>query len=334
MKPFGFDRFTALCSPSAHGVDSPASAVGHLIVCLHVLFFSYLTINHPWLYKALTMEDYWVENTTAGLFLLTGLLLFATAWAEKGVFHRCLYILGGLVMVFVAGEEISWGQRLIGFATPDALMDINAQEEFNLHNIDINLFYLIQLYGSLGLCVAACAAYFARKTALFRIPLPSIWIALGSLVLLSWTWDPRIGEGEAYPVFRDRHFLLPILSIALLIIAICSLFRRQGKLVVDTVVTVATVLTSLYVNAHQPIIQEGVNETREYLLGLLCLFYSWELFSVQPRRGAGSRTAFPVLNLRDVRTPHLAWHGFADRRRRHRIGALAAFLNQDRRCLD
>ncbi len=300
-----------LRSPSVHGVDSPASAVGHLIVCLHVLFFSYLTINHPWLYKALTMEDYWVENTTAGLFLLTGLLLFATAWAEKGVFHRCLYILGGLVMVFVAGEEISWGQRLIGFATPDALMDINAQEEFNLHNIDINLFYLIQLYGSLGLCVAACAAYFARKTALFRIPLPSIWIALGSLVLLSWTWDPRIGEGEAYPVFRDRHFLLPILSIALLIIFICSLFRRQGKLVVDTVVTVATVLTSLYVNAHQPIIQEGVNETREYLLGLLCLFYSWELFSVQPRRGAGSRTAFPVLNLRDVRTSHLAWHGAA-----------------------
>ena len=111
-----------------HGVDSPASAVRHLIVCLHVIFFSYLTINHPWLYKALTTEDSWVENATAGLFLLTGLLLFATAWAEKGFPQRCLHILGGLVMVLVAGEEISWGQRLIGFATPDALMDINARK--------------------------------------------------------------------------------------------------------------------------------------------------------------------------------------------------------------
>ncbi len=294
---------------SVHGVDSPASAVGHLIVCLHVIFFSYLTINHPWLYKATTMEDSKVENATAGLFLLTGILLFATAWAEKGFFHRCLYILGGLVMVFVAGEEISWGQRLIGFATPDALMDINAQEEFNLHNIDVGLFYLVQLYGSLGLCATACAAYFARKTFLFGIPLPSIWIALGSLVLLSWTWDPRIGEPEAYPVFRDRYFLLPALSIALLIIVIFSLFRRQRKLAVAAVVTAATVLASLYVNAHQPIIQEGVTETREYLLGLLCLFYSRELFSVQSRRRAGSPAAFPALNLRDVRLP--IWHGTA-----------------------
>ena len=295
--------------PSVHGVDSPASAVRHLIVCLHVLFFSYLTINHPWLYKALTMEDSWVENATASLFLLTGLLLFATAWAEKGFFHRCLYIPGGLVMVFVAGEEISWGQRLIGFATPDALMDINAQEEFNLHNIDSNLFYLVQLYGSLGLCVATCAAYFARKIALFGIPLPSIWIALGFLVLLSWMCDPRIGDPEAYLIFRDRYFLLPTLSIALPIIVICSLFRRQGKLAVAAVVTSATVLTVLFVNAYQPIIQEGINETREYLLGLLCLFYSWELFSVQPRWRTALRAALPVLELRDIRLP--IWHGTA-----------------------
>ena len=295
--------------PSVHGVDSPASAVGHLIVCLHVIFFSYLTINHPWLYKATTIEDSWVENATAGLFFLTGILLFATAWVEKGFPHRCLYILGGLVMVFVAGEEISWGQRLIEFATPDALMDINAQEEFNLHNVATNLFYLIQLYGSLGLCVAACTAYFARKIALFRIPLPSIWIALGSLVLLSWTWDPRIGEPEAYPVFRDRYFLLPALSIALLIIVICSLFRRQRKLAVAAVVTAATVLTSLNVNTHQPIIHEGVTETREYLLGLLCLFYSWELFSVQPRWRTALRATLPVPALRDIRLP--IWHGTA-----------------------
>ncbi len=250
-----------------------------------------------------------MENATAGLFLLTGLLLFATAWAEKGFPQRCLYIPGGLVMVFVAGEEISWGQRLIGFATPDALMDINAQEEFNLHNIDTDLFYLIQLYGSLGLCVATCAAYFARKIALFGIPLPSIWIALGFLVLLSWMCDPRIGEPEAYLIFREQTVLLPTLSIALSIIVICSLFRRQGKLAVAAVVTSATVLTVLFVNAHQPIIQEGIYETREYLLGLLCLFYSWELFSAQPRWRTALPAALPVLELRDIRLP--IWHGAA-----------------------
>lgn len=35
----------------------------------------------------------------------------------------------------VAGEEISWGQRLFGFPTPAQLQEINYQGEANLHNI-------------------------------------------------------------------------------------------------------------------------------------------------------------------------------------------------------
>ena len=32
------------------------------------------------------------------------------------------------------GEEISWGQRLFGIATPEALKETNLQNEINLHN--------------------------------------------------------------------------------------------------------------------------------------------------------------------------------------------------------
>jgi len=36
--------------------------------------------------------------------------------------------------LFFAGEEASWGQHYIGFATPKGLVELNRQEEFNLHN--------------------------------------------------------------------------------------------------------------------------------------------------------------------------------------------------------
>ena len=46
-----------------------------------------------------------------------------------------LYALAALAIVFVAGEEISWGQRIFGWLTPGALDDINNQGETNIHNI-------------------------------------------------------------------------------------------------------------------------------------------------------------------------------------------------------
>lgn len=38
--------------------------------------------------------------------------------------------------LFIAGEEIAWGQRLFGFGTPERLAEINEQGEVTVHNID------------------------------------------------------------------------------------------------------------------------------------------------------------------------------------------------------
>lgn len=44
------------------------------------------------------------------------------------------------VLFFIAGEEFSWGQRLVGWNTPDFLIENNEQGEFNLHNLSTQLF--------------------------------------------------------------------------------------------------------------------------------------------------------------------------------------------------
>jgi hypothetical protein len=40
-----------------------------------------------------------------------------------------------LACVYFAGEELSWGQHLVGWVTPEVLMDLNDQGETNIHNI-------------------------------------------------------------------------------------------------------------------------------------------------------------------------------------------------------
>lgn len=49
------------------------------------------------------------------------------------------FILGGLglALFFAAGEEISWGQRLIGVETPDSVREASGQDEINIHNLEV-----------------------------------------------------------------------------------------------------------------------------------------------------------------------------------------------------
>ena len=45
------------------------------------------------------------------------------------------YFLATVGALFTAGEEVSWGQHLVGFGTPEWLAAINDQGETNLHNV-------------------------------------------------------------------------------------------------------------------------------------------------------------------------------------------------------
>ncbi len=272
--------------------DSNLAVLGYLFLCLSIFFFSYLLVTDPWRYSALSQEDYWVENLTAGLYLLAGLLLFATAWVERSALPRGIYILGGLALVFVAGEEISWGQRIFGFTTPDFLMGLNAQNEFNVHNTALVNFETIGSYGMLLLCLATGVAFFRRKDTLFGIPLPSMLLILGFLLALS------------YGRFRGYAMMSPDLLFSwdyvgkeralLLIFVIYTLLSGQARLFIATVVTVALVLALSYVHKHSYV--GRINEVYEYLFGMACLFYALELWLAQGRRAAG----FPQFGIRAI----------------------------------
>ncbi len=77
-------------------------------------------------------EDGMFEYLTALFFLGTSILLIRAYITHKNWF----FLLLSIVMFIGFGEEISWGQRIIGFSTPDLLEKVNVQHEFTLHNIE------------------------------------------------------------------------------------------------------------------------------------------------------------------------------------------------------
>jgi hypothetical protein len=75
-----------------------------------------------------------------------------------------LYAIGSLVLFFVVGEELAWGQLLVGFGTPAEIARWNTKGEFSVHNLSsierwFNLAkLLVGLYGAFGFLVFSAGA--------------------------------------------------------------------------------------------------------------------------------------------------------------------------------
>lgn len=52
---------------------------------------------------------------------------------QKNVFYT-FFLLVGVIFFIIAGEEISWGQRILNIEVPDIIARNNTQGELNIHN--------------------------------------------------------------------------------------------------------------------------------------------------------------------------------------------------------
>ena len=275
--------------PSAHhgnGLDrgSLPSVCGYLCISLTALFLTCHAFIDPIAHRAWTREDAWIEDLTAISFLLASLLLFATAWMERDSVRRYVYVLGGLVMAFAVGEEISWGQRIFGFATPGFLLDVNFQHESNFHNTHFGKAIVRPLnLAQYLLCTVTLAAFFCRRDKLFGIPLPSIYLVLCLFIALSYKnlLDPY----HVFSMFRTQSALLVLLVVFTLLTGRTTLFIAAASTLMFTQAHwYASSIAGIYENSHF--------EVDELLPSLVCLFYAVELFSVHERRVALPGTPF------------------------------------------
>ena len=66
---------------------------------------------------------------------LSALLCFLLSFNRRRRIQAMWWLLMTVFCLYVAGEEISWGERLTGFGF-DLLREVNAQGESNLHNLE------------------------------------------------------------------------------------------------------------------------------------------------------------------------------------------------------
>ncbi len=144
-------------------------------------------------------------------------------------------------MLFFLGfaEEISWGQRILGIETPEALRMRNKQQEINLHNLDIfykekseaNLLNTEILFSLFWLSYGIVAPLLDRTSrvvsSFFRcVNLPVIPLAIGLLFAANYLifkgavlWK---GGGSVHPLVELKESHLALLF------ALASIYRKAG----------------------------------------------------------------------------------------------------------
>ncbi len=84
-------------------------------------------------------EDGPIETATVFCFCAAALGFCAAVFRDLPLggprLTRLFFLLGALATLVFAGEEISWGQRIFHFSTPESVAVLNEQREFNLHNL-------------------------------------------------------------------------------------------------------------------------------------------------------------------------------------------------------
>lgn len=94
---------------------------------------------------------------------------------------RIWVMLTTLGCVYFAGEELSWGQHLFGWSTPEYIEAVNDQEETNLHNV---------------------SSWFDQKPRM----LLEFWVLIGGVI-----W-PLLGRSSGTPE-QDSYWFWPTIEV-------------------------------------------------------------------------------------------------------------------------
>ncbi|MEI4194563.1 hypothetical protein [Roseovarius sp. E0-M6] len=161
-------------------------------------------------YEVFAAEDGLVEYGTALFLLVASVILAVHAWGMRGRARTIaigLTLLYSLIFFMAAGEEISWGQRIFGWASGEFFMENNKQYETNFHNLVVGDLHLAKtLFGSVLTVVIL----------LYLVVLPLLYPRGG--------WVMRWADRLAVPVPWLKHGVIALL--ASIVIALIDVHRK------------------------------------------------------------------------------------------------------------
>jgi len=202
-------------------VRARAAAISLLVIYMLVSVHLARFLDAPRA-NALVGEDGFIEMLGAICLLLGAVFAFVALLRlrsnhDAGRLKQLAYLGLVLFLVLAAGEELSWGQRLLGFETPAPIAKVNAQEETNLHNLagDANGQNLSSdvykaCWMAFGILIPLLALLPRVGLVLRRhLPVLPLWLAV-LFVGQQLLWKPISAEWRADPSAWNATYRAPI----------------------------------------------------------------------------------------------------------------------------
>ena len=192
-------------------------------------------------YKWVVADDKIGETVQVVLYftvLVLGLVVARRFWKDGHTVIMSLYLLLCLGLVFLVGEELSWGQRIFHWATPASLERVNKQAESNLHNISSveNVFKWVQLligaYGTVFPVLFWRSRWLRRYRNTIAALVPHYALVPCFFLLFIWRVYRNLAEPPAsfhFVVSEYNEILEVILSIALLLFMVFQVKRTRER---------------------------------------------------------------------------------------------------------
>lgn len=200
-----------------------------IVFSITALIIWVLALKYYYQYLSWMQEDGPGEWITFYLFFFAGLLVLRTLIVqvrEKAGWK--IVVTCGLFIfcIFVAGEEISWGQRLFGFKPPNIFLESNFQQELNIHNFftkkrfagfSLDTRFIISLicisYGVAGSIIAFIWPFKKYKNSI-KYTFPSVWLSpLFAFIAWMELTYPFKFAGESAELLLGMVFMICILQL-------------------------------------------------------------------------------------------------------------------------
>lgn len=216
--------------------DRPHNTVILTIFALIIGAYALMAFRYPLAYIWATYEDLVGEWAQTYSFLAAAVL--AVIVATRRSRYRWFFAVLAVACSYVFLEEISWGQRIFGFDTPDFLKSRNLQGEANLHNLFTGphktlLKDLISIAVSLAL-VAYGLAYPLLQKLGWRVALWFDRIGVAAPPLVLWPFFTLAAFFELKPLsFNEAEIAELLIAFALATTGLHYLFATRRGLPAD-----------------------------------------------------------------------------------------------------
>ncbi len=195
-----------------------------IVACLMLLYFF-----DQEMYVDFAKEDSIAENLSFLFYLFAGIFFLATCMKNDFLIARnILPALLGLFFLIVAGEEISWGQRVFGFSAPDIVHASNTQGEFNIHNLALldkhdgwlNQHTLLNLFVLLNGVILPLLSFFLLWVRMFFVKInfpvvPLSYVPIFFIALVYGFIVPRLHPHWAHSEVKELLFAFGFVVVSI-----------------------------------------------------------------------------------------------------------------------